>query len=149
MGYRLNGFSTPMGGVSWENFVTEKERIQYLFFYLESKRILTNPISMEVVGECIDSVLEIKSVLEEITKDVRFSEKNLNSIRQMISGCNDFLNNVRETDYPRLIYKNKDRWGDLRFDTTMKSFREAFKQPIKEIGKQTGLTFKGHISDTW
>ncbi len=149
MGYRLNGVSIPIGGISWEKCVTEKDRIQYLFFYLESKRILTNPMSMEVVDGCINSVLEIKSVLVEATKDIPFSENNLNSIRQMISGCNDFLNNINETDYPHLIYKNKDRWGDLRFDTAMKTFRESFRQPIKEIEKQTGITFKGHISDVW
>lgn len=149
MGYRLNGFSTPIGGISWEKYITEEDRIQYLFFYLESKRILTNPISMEVVGECVNSALEIKSVLVEITKDISFSENNLNCIRQMISGCNDFLNNINEADYPHIIYKSKDRWEDLRFDTAMKTFREAFRQPIKEIEKQTGIVFKGHISDMW
>ncbi len=149
MGYRLNGFSSPIGGISWEKYATEKDRLQYLFFYLESKRILTNPMSMEVVGECIESVLEIKSTLVEITKDISFSEKNLDSIRQMIKGCNDFLSNINERDYPHLIYKNKDRWGDLRFDTAMKTFRNAFRQSIREIEEQTGLTFKGHISDIW
>ena len=37
MGYRLSGFSTPIGGVSWDKSIIEKERIEYLFFYLQSK----------------------------------------------------------------------------------------------------------------
>lgn len=149
MNYRLNGFSTPIGGISWEKYITEKERIQFLFFYLESKRILTNPMSMEVIGECINSVLEIKSTLIEVTKDISFSKNNLDSIRRMIQGCNSFLNSVNETDYPTFIYKDKDRWGDLRFDRAMKDFRNAFRKPIEEIENQTGIKFEGHISDKW
>lgn len=149
MGYRLNGFSTPFGGISWDQCVSEKERIQHLFFYLESKRILTNPMSMEVIGECINSVLEIKSFLIEVTKDVSFSEKCMDNIRQMIDGCNTFLNNVHESNYPNFIYKEKDRWADLRFDRAMKTFREVFRKAINEIENQTGIVFKGHISDKW
>ena len=40
--YRINSISVPFGGISWEQYTTEKDRIEYLFFYLESKRILTN-----------------------------------------------------------------------------------------------------------
>ena len=47
MKYELNGISTPFGGVSWNNTNSLKDKFSFLVFYLESKRILVNPIEME------------------------------------------------------------------------------------------------------
>ena len=73
MKYRINSISVPFGGISWEQYTTEKDRIEYLFFYLESKRILTNPIEMELPDQCVHSVLKIKAELVNIAKDFDFS----------------------------------------------------------------------------
>lgn len=48
MGIKITGVSVPFGGVSWEYTEPEKKYIQDLFFYLESKRVLTNPMDMEI-----------------------------------------------------------------------------------------------------
>ena len=48
MGIRITGIDVPFGGISWEYTETEKQAIQKLFFFLESKRLLTNPIEMEI-----------------------------------------------------------------------------------------------------
>lgn len=47
MKYKLTGISTPFGGLSWDKSLCEKDRIVFLFTYLESKRILYNPAEME------------------------------------------------------------------------------------------------------
>ena len=60
MGIRITGIDVPFGGISWEYTETEKQAIQKLFFFLESKRLLTNPIEMEIKQWCIESALEIK-----------------------------------------------------------------------------------------
>ena len=74
---RLNGISVPFGGISWDKDISEKDRIKHLFFYLESKRILTNPIEMEIANTCVEAVLEIKNMLISITQDVEFSNENI------------------------------------------------------------------------
>ena len=51
--------------------------VKHLFFYLESKRILTNPIEMEIANQCVEAVLEIKNMLISITQDVEFSNENI------------------------------------------------------------------------
>ncbi len=79
------GVSTPFGGVSWERRILEKDRFKYLFTYLKSKRILINPIEMEVLEQCIQSVLQIKDTLIEITRDVEFSSVGLHEIENMIT----------------------------------------------------------------
>lgn len=42
MGIKINGVSIPVGGISWEYTESKKKGIQEMFYYLESKRILTN-----------------------------------------------------------------------------------------------------------
>ncbi len=46
MKYELNAISTPFGGVSWNKAISEKDKFSFLLIYLESKRILVNPIEM-------------------------------------------------------------------------------------------------------
>lgn len=149
MGYRLTGISTPIGGISWEKCTSEKERIQYLFFYLESKRILTNPIEFECVDQCTNSVLETKNALVEITKDIDFRESTLSYIRSMIKACNAFLDGVNRLDLPHIVYKLEDRWEDIQFDKIMKQFRGQFKDTIQKLEKETNAKFEGTISDRW
>lgn len=149
MKYRINSISTPIGGISWEEYITEKDRIRHLFLYLESKRILTNPISLEIVEQCVSSVLEIRNKLVEITMDVKFCDSTLSYVREMINACNVYLNSVNTMKPTQIIYKNNGRWEDLNFDKAMKTFRKSFKQAIKRLEEQTGVRFNGRISDKW
>ena len=48
MRYEINGVSLPFGGISWSKNKSSKEMFSYLFLFLESKRILVNPIEMEI-----------------------------------------------------------------------------------------------------
>ncbi|MGN1176381.1 MAG: DUF6650 family protein [Roseburia sp.] len=56
MKYELNGISTPFGGISWNKTNSLKDKFSFLLLYLESKRILVNPIEMEKKEWCIESV---------------------------------------------------------------------------------------------
>ena len=60
MKYELNGISLPFGGISWNKTKSKKDIFSFLLIYLESKRILVNPIEMEKKEWCMESVLEIK-----------------------------------------------------------------------------------------
>ena len=149
MKYRLNGISVPFGGISWDKDVSEKDRIKHLFFYLESKRILTNPIEMEIASQCVEAVLEIKNMLISITQDVAFSNENIELLRQMINACNKYLDDLNKLELPHIIYKEDDRWADMNFDRAMKSFRQAFKSAITELEHKNNLIFHVAISEKW
>ena len=149
MKYGITGISTPVGGISWSNNTTAKDRFKYLLLYLESKRILINPAYMELKEECIESVLEIKSQLVETTKDITFSEKDINIVRGLIRACNEYLNVVRAKEIPHLIYKDGERWAEASFDSAMKRFRSAFKDGIGQIEKAHKLKFTERIPDEY
>ena len=148
MKYELNGVSTPIGGISWNKTYSVKDKFSFLLRYLESKRILVNPIEMEKKEWCIESVLEIKKQLVAIIEEAVFKEDDLNFIRNMIDSCNQYLDSVSVLDLPNIIYKSNSRegsWNDLQFDKAMKQFRKSFKQEIELIENRYHLSFNKNI----
>ena len=141
MGLELNGFSTSLGGISWNKTTSSKEMFTHLLFFLESKRILVNPIELEFKDWCIESVLEIKQQLVGITQELKLKDFDADIIRNMIDACNDYLDTVKPMNLPGIIYKKDDRWEDLSFDRAMKAFRNSFKQEIAKVEKKYRLKF--------
>ena len=94
MKYDINGISVPFGGISWSKSNSPKKAFYYLLLFLESKRILVNPINMEIKEWCIESVLEIKETLVTITKDIKFKNDEISIIRDLIDACNTYLDTV-------------------------------------------------------
>ena len=141
MGLELNGFSTSLGGISWNKTTSSKEMFTHLLFFLESKRILVNPIELEFKDWCIESVLEIKQQLVSITQELKLKDFDADIIRNMIDACNDYLDTVKPMNLPGIIYKKDDRWEDLSFDRAMKTFRNSYKQEIVKIEKKYRLKF--------
>ena len=113
----------------------------HLLFFLESKRILVNPIELEFKDWCIESVLEIKQQLVSITQELKLKDFDADIIRNMIDACNDYLDTVKPMNLPGIIYKKDDRWEDLSFDRAMKAFRNSFKQEIAKVEKKYRLKF--------
>ncbi len=149
MKHKLTGASTPFGGVSWSSEISAKERFQYLLLYLESKRILTNPIEMEILDQCTHSVLDIKGTLVEVTKDVVFNEEDTVVVRSLVDACNTYLDETNGLNVGHIIYKRNGKWENLSFDSAMKKFRNAFRKNIAVIEKKHKLTFTKEIPKEW
>ena len=142
MGIRITGIDVPFGGISWEYTETEKQAIQKLFFFLESKRLLTNPIEMEIKEWCIESALEIKRTLVDILSECDFSKDTIGCIRSMIGACNDFLYRLDTVKETGIIYKNeKGDWANSAFSSAMKQFRNVFRENINLLSSVYGITF--------
>lgn len=147
MGFELNGFSTSLGGISWNKTTSSKEMFDHLLFFLESKRILVNPIELEYKDWCIESVLEIKQQLVNITQEVKLKGFDTDIIRNLIDACNAYLDTVTPMNLPGIIYKKDGRWEDLSFDRAMKDFRNSFKLEIAKIEKKYRLKFHKTIQE--
>ena len=148
MKYELSGISSPFFGLSWEKKLSEKEMFAHLLLYLESKRILVNPIEMEKKEWCIESVLEIKSSLISITNGFPLNNADsLQIIRNLIDACNEYLDTVSQLNLPNIIFKDSDKWEDINFDKAMKTFRSLFKTEINKIENNYKLTFNKKIPD--
>lgn len=134
MGIRINGISIPVGGISWEYTESEKKWIQEMFYYLESKRILTNPIEMEIKEWSEKSAIEIKNKLVEILSRYKYDQITVKAVKDMIDACNKFLDDMQKIDANGIIYKNsKGDWCNFQYSVAMKKFREVFRKNIQLI----------------
>lgn len=139
---RITGIDVPFGGISWEYTETEKQAIQKLFFFLESKRLLTNPIEMEIKQWCIESALEIKRRLVDTLSECDFSKDTIGCIRSMIGACNDFLDRLDTVKETGIIFKNeKGDWANSAFSSAMKQFRNVFRENINLLSSVYGIIF--------
>src|SRR5260370_30779170 len=60
---RLTGISTPLVGVSWQPTDMEVSAARRVIAFLEDRRVLYAPDSLEVPSHCVESVLEIRRFL--------------------------------------------------------------------------------------
>lgn len=130
MSIKITGIDTPFGGVSWEYTETSKRGVQELFYYLETKRILTNPMEMEIKEWCSQSAIEMKKEIASILSKYKFNADTISRLRIMINACNTFLDDLTLVNRPGIIYKsNNGDWEDLRFSKAMKKFRKVGSIP--------------------
>lgn len=147
MGFRITGLDTPIGGVSWEYTDSEKKGIQQLFDYLETKRLLINPIEMEIKDWCISSAIEIKHEIYEINVKFDFKNDTKSITKTMIDACNTFLDDLQNVKNSGIIYKSNVDWEDIVFSKAMKKFRKQFKDSIDCLSNNVGITFNKSIPD--
>lgn len=148
MGIRITGLDTPFGGVSWEYTENAKKGIQELFYFLEAKRILTNPTEMEIGIWCEKSAIEIRNKLTELLSKYDFNKETITCVRTMIDSCNSFLDDMRCVTRPGIIYKNGNGdWEDINFSKAMKKFRKSFRDNIKVLSEAYQIEFKNDIPE--
>ena len=150
MGIKINGVSIPVGGISWEYTESKKKGIQEMFYYLESKRILTNPMEMEIKEWSEKSAIEIKNKLVEILSKYEYDRITVKIIKAMIDTCNEFLDDMQKNDASGIIYKNSQKdWCDMRYSTAMKKFRKNFRYNIKLLTEEYEIEFLKEIPEEY
>ncbi len=150
MGIKINGISIPVGGISWEYTESKKKGIQEIFYYLESKRILTNPIEMEIKEWSEKSAIEIKNKLVETLSKYEYDQITAKTIKAMVDACNEFLDDMLKVDTSGIIYKNSQRdWCDMRYSVAMKKFRGNFRYNIKLLTEVYEIQFLKEIPEEY
>lgn len=148
MGIRITGLDTPFGGVSWEYTESAKKGVQELFYFLEAKRILTNPAEMEVGHWCEESAIQIRNKLTELLSNHNFNNETITCFRVMVDSCNSFLDEMSCVTQQGIIYKNGNGdWEDTNFSRAMKKFRKSFRDNIKVLSNGYQLEFRNTIPE--
>lgn len=95
---RMNGFSTPFGGVSWVPPTVDVDVAREVIAHVESKRVLFSTYSNEVPEHCVESVLEIRSFLTERISKGGIADTLEQPLRLMRRHCLRFLDRVGATE---------------------------------------------------
>lgn len=141
---RLRGFSTPIFGLSWNPPTPERERIRALVTFLEDRRVLFNPHDLEVEGQVITSVTEIRRELTKILSDLSEDSKAVPSIRAMRAACRRFLDEPHAE--LRLTIPRLYRGGDPGFFIALGELRAVFGTQLAFLALQYGIDIEGDLA---
>jgi hypothetical protein len=86
----ITGISCPIFGVQWNAPTIEADEAKNIVLFLEDKRVLFNPATMEDADHCAQSVIEIRT---ELTKGLQALPSNTNlakSLKRMRKASQEF-----------------------------------------------------------
>ena len=85
------------------NMLKLQKIIQELFYYLETKRILTIPVEKQIKSCCVQSAIETKRVIALVLSKYGFNSDTICWLRAMINARNLFLDSLS-------LVKNKRKY---------------------------------------
>ena len=95
---RVNGFSTPVFGVSWQPPTSDIAVARRIIAEVETRRVLFSTYCNEVPNECIGSVLELRRLFTETIAAGGIGPELEGPVRIMRRCCVRFLDQVGATE---------------------------------------------------
>lgn len=92
---RLTGVSSPVFGVSWNPPEAEVTAAKRIIAYLEDRRVLYAPTSMEHPSHCVESVLDVRRFLTEELGKLDPHNPLAQNLQGMRAACRKFLNQIQ------------------------------------------------------
>lgn len=137
---RLTGISTPLGGISWQPTDLELSAARRVIAFLEDRRVLYTPESLEVPSHCVQSVLEIRHFLSgELGKLDKVSEF-ADSLKAMRAACRKFMERVGTDGREVILYAHQhDHWASWTFYSALGEMRGAFGVHLAKIAAKFHL----------
>jgi hypothetical protein len=135
---RLSGFSTPLGGVQWDPPALEIEAARRTLSYLEDRRVLYAPSSVEIPEHCIQSVLGIREHLTHELGQLRGDDLGPH-LRAMRAACRKFLNALQALDARFDMLGSYMGFPEWVFLTALGELRGIFGVQIGQIAAMFNL----------
>lgn len=129
---RINGFSTPIFGLSWNPNNTDKDHVKEIIAFLEDKRVLYNPSEMEIPSHCVDSILEIRRFLT-LKIGVIKDEKLILCLKNMRASCRKFLDTVGAKEDIVRFGNDTRHWASWLFNSAIGELRGVFGIYLAQI----------------
>lgn len=144
---RLTGISCPVFGVQWNPPELDVTRARRVLTFLEDRRVLYNPDSVEVPEHCVRSVIEIRHMLSSEVASLDSDNELSHSLRAMRSACRKFLDTAHE-DNGRIITDSRHHghWASWIFFPALGEMRGVFGIYIAIMALQYGLHIEGKLA---
>ena len=146
---RLTGLSCPVFGVSWNPPEAEVSRARRILTFLEDRRVLYNPSSMELPDHCVRSVIEIRHHLTHELGQLDNNSELAKSLRAMRAACRKFLDLVQDNDRGRDIVRyghHHGHWASWVFNGALGELRGVFGIHIAMLATEYGLDVEDELA---
>lgn len=140
---RLNGVSTPIGGVSWTPPQSDVAVARRVLVFLEDRRVLYIPYEAEDPRHCVMSVLEIRAFLTQQLAAGGIGDDLSGPLRAMRAACRKFLGETGSGHARRGGWGFDDVWArgasGWEFNQALGEVRGVFGIHIAQIAVRYGL----------
>jgi hypothetical protein len=146
---RLTGISTPLGGLSWQAPELEVWAARRVIAFLEDRRVLYAPDSLEVPSHCVHSVLEIRHFLSAELGKLDGNSELTASLRAMRAACRKFLDRVGSRDGRGDVVRYADHhnhWASWTFYSALGEMRGTFGVHLARIAAQFHLDIEDQLA---
>jgi len=149
---RVNGFSTPVFGVSWQPPTSDIAVARRIIAEVETRRVLFSTYCNEVPNECIGSVLELRRLFTEIIAAGGIGPELEGPVRIMRRYCVRFLDQVGATETrgvpgDRHLLRERE-WvrHDYWFGEALGELRSGVGLPVAIIAASYGLDVEDDLA---
>jgi hypothetical protein len=144
---RLTGFSTPLGGVSWQASEVEVSAARRIVAFLEDRRVLYSPDEFEVPSHCVHSAMEIRRFLSAELGKLDNGSELAASLRAMRAACRKFLERVGVDGREVALYANHHgHWASWTFYGALGEMRGTFGVHLARIAAQFKLDIEDDLA---
>jgi hypothetical protein len=153
---RLNGFSTPIFGVSWTPPVSDVAVARALVAFVEDRRVLFADWNFEVPADCVQSVMDIRKYLVGVVGNSGVADQLRDPSRIMTGYCRRFLDSVglsedrRDLDAAtRRLFEEERNWmSDFRFAQALGELRAGVALQVAVVAAAYGLDVEDDLART-
>lgn len=143
---RLTGFSTPVFGVSWDPPKLDAEVAAQLLGWLEDRRVLFAPESLEIPEHTVSSVLEIRERLNDALGQCDRDSQLGQSLRAMRAACRAFLDTMGTLGMERHPFHYLAPFEQWQLGTALGELRAVFGMHLAQIAVSYGIDVEEQLA---
>ncbi len=143
---RITGISIPIFGISWEPPRLDIEEARRLLTFLEDRRVLYNPFTVEVPEHAIESVIQIRQRLTTTLEQINRTSPLAESASAMRASCRKFLDQIQKLNVKGTVWDSSYRMDIFSFFCALGELRGVCGIHIAQIAVRYGIDVEEQLA---
>ena len=143
---RITGISGPFGGVQWADpGPSDAEHVRRFFLELEDRRVLYNPMWLEVQNQVDRSILEIRQICTDALKNFSANDFATQPIRNVRLASRRYLDEAM-IEFPHASLDHGRGNFTPGFFLALGEFRATVGQQLALLAARYDITVEGDLA---